>query len=60
MTPVDQMLRPFFLNSHITDSELEYRIDEYYNERRTPLRPNNSPTQDLSDEQLMLQYNGYF
>lgn len=60
-TPLSQMIKSHFVNSHISDSELLMRIDEYEREYE-PLTPDNSVTDDIepTDEDLYMKYNGYF
>lgn len=58
VTPVDKMIKPNFLNSHITDSELRMRVREY--ESNEQLTPNRRTDFDLRLEQDFLEYNGYF
>lgn len=51
-TPTDQKIMTTYVNSYITDSDLEERLDDYYDDRRV------SP--DLLDEAAYLEYNGYY
>lgn len=59
VTPIDKMITPTFLNSHITDSELRMRVREYESDYRQ-LTPERRSDFDLRLEQSFLEYNGYF
>lgn len=59
VTPIDKMITPTFLNSHITDSELRMRVREYESDYRQ-LTPERQSDFDLQLEQSYLEYNGYF
>ncbi len=58
-TPIDQIIKTTYVNSFISDSDLEDRIEDYYNRLTLHDYDDRRVSPNLFTEEAYLQYNGY-